>query len=512
GHLRWHDYEQTMFIHFAPTTWQVGREYDNHSTDLKRMRLDKMNTDQWCEVALSWGARQIMFVAKHTGGFCWWPTSTTDYSVKSIPWKDGNGDLLKEISRSCRKYGLDLGIYVYSGDDQWGAGIGSGGITKDPSKQAAYNEIYRTQLTEVLSNYGKITEIWFDGGCQIPVEDIIFKYAPDAVVFGGHQPHPAIRWVGNEDGYAPYPNWYVAPGSGIYAPFEVDVPFLKNNGHKWFWSAGVDHLMMTIDQFVERYYASVGRGAVLLLNSTPDTTGLIPASHVARYKEFGQELARRFAIPLAVVTVPTILFDTATVVNHVVIQEDLTGGQRVQGYRVMGLIEDGSWVELCSGTSVGHKRIDYFDDQKVKALRLEFTKSIACPSLKSFAAYEVENMKHTANEAYREPERSVGAWNFGTTFSQYTYDLTKFVSQIGIYEIEFRRISGDGGVRVKNPQLTMYGGSQPSLVELVGKGNVVRITRSQQTLDEFPTILKLDIQQSNLNAVGQISIRRITFN
>lgn len=175
AHLRWHNYETTIFVHFAPTTWQPGREYDNHSTPMSAINPSKLNTDQWCEVAKSWGAKMIMFVAKHTGGFCWWQTQSTDYCVKNIPWKGGKGDLLKDISESCKKYGLDLGIYVYSGDDQWGAGIGSGGTTKDPSKQAQYNKVYRQQMTEVLSKYGPITEIWFDGGCKIPVGDITIK-------------------------------------------------------------------------------------------------------------------------------------------------------------------------------------------------------------------------------------------------------------------------------------------------------------------------------------------------
>ena len=130
--LRWQNYEQTMFVCLDPCTWQ-GREYDNHSTPLIRINPTELNTDQWCEVAKSWGARLILFVAKHTGGFCWWQTNTTDYGIKNTPWKNGKGDVLKQLSESCKKYGLDLGIYVYPGDETWGAGIGSGGVTKDPS-------------------------------------------------------------------------------------------------------------------------------------------------------------------------------------------------------------------------------------------------------------------------------------------------------------------------------------------------------------------------------------------
>ena len=193
-----------MFIHFGMATWQ-GREYDNFTTDLRRINPYNLNTDDWCKVAQSFGAKQIIFVAKHVGGFCWWPTETTDYNVSHTPWKAGKGDLVAEISASCKKYGLKLGLYLYPGDDKWGAGLGSGGRTSDPSKQEAYNRIYRQQLTELLTNYGTITEVWFDGNCVIDVKDILEKYAKDAVIF--QSPQASIRWVGNEEGYAPYPAW-----------------------------------------------------------------------------------------------------------------------------------------------------------------------------------------------------------------------------------------------------------------------------------------------------------------
>ena len=171
-----------MFVCLDPCTWE-GREYDNHSIPLSRINPELLDTDQWCKAAVSCGAKLILFVAKHSGGFCWWQTETTEYSVKNTPWKEGKGDVLKDLSESCRKYGLGLGIYVYPGDETWGAGIGSGGITKDPTKQDAYSRIYRQQLTEVLTMYGPIKEVWFDRNCKIYVNDILEKYANDAVIF-----------------------------------------------------------------------------------------------------------------------------------------------------------------------------------------------------------------------------------------------------------------------------------------------------------------------------------------
>jgi alpha-L-fucosidase len=132
--LHWQEQERIMFVHFGMATWQ-GSEGDNWTTPLNQVNPTDLNTDQWCEVAQSWGAKMVLFVAKHVGGFCWWQTDTSDYGVRQIPWRDGKGDVLESLSASCRKYNLDLGVYIYPGDEHWGAMVGSGGITSDPSKQ-----------------------------------------------------------------------------------------------------------------------------------------------------------------------------------------------------------------------------------------------------------------------------------------------------------------------------------------------------------------------------------------
>lgn len=389
--LRWHAYEQIMFIHLSPATWQ-GREYDNGSTPLSAIQLSGLDTDQWCEVAKSWGARMIIFVAKHAGGFYWWQTETTDYGIRNVSWKDGEGDVLGELAASTKKYGLDLGIYVYPGDEQWGAGIGSGGITKEPSRQEEYNLVFRKQLTEVLTNYGRISEVWFDGNCHIPVEDILKEHAAEAVIFQGKM--ASLRWVGNEDGIAPYPNWYTLKNPDLktgtstalhsdirgdaYAPVEVDVPLLKNGGHKWFWAPNTDHLLMSTDQLMDIYYKSVGRGAVLLLNSSPDTTGLIPKSHVEVYQKFGEELTRRFSEPLITQSgndeILELNFSVLTDVNHLVLQENLKGGQKIRKYTIEGL-HDGEWFEIYEGSSIGSKKIDYFPTERLQKLRVRILES-----------------------------------------------------------------------------------------------------------------------------------------
>ena len=549
--LRWQNYEQTMFVCLDPCTWQ-GREYDNHSTPLIRINPAELNTDQWCEVAKSWGAKLILFVAKHTGGFCWWQTNTTDYGIKNTPWKNGKGDVLKQLSESCRKYGLDLGIYVYPGDETWGAGIGSGGVTKDPSKQDGYNKVFRQQMTEVLTKYGPVREVWFDGSCFINVNDLLGKYASDAVILQG--PMANLRWVGNEDGYAPYSNWYTLsskdlkagvstaiqsdPFGDAYAPVEIDVPLLKNKGHKWFWAQNADSLILTTDQLMNTYYKSVGRGAVLLLNSTPDTTGLIPQSHVKAYAEFGNEIKRRFGNPIGQTKGEgkslEITFSKPTEINHVIFQEDLSRGQRVLAFNIEGMNQQNQWNKVYDGTSVGHKRICYFNPVILKKIRVLFTNAKAEPIITSLAVYNIEGLcfesekrndlggfydgiaRKNGTDQKEEPIIQIGTWDMNsfsnTEWKELSIDLTKYVTRIGQYEVIFSGLNQKvSGLEFRDWEVEMYGRKSTYSIELLKEGSAFRITRSQQTLDEFPTILRLKIKSKSEKTAGNITVKRVIY-
>jgi len=214
-------------------TWQ-NTEYDDLSTPLRKISPTKLDTAQWVHAAELMSAKYIIFVAKHTGGFCWWQTDTTDYSVKNIPWRNGKGDVMRELSESRRKRGIKLGVYLSPADAKHGAGVG--GKCETDEAQARYNKIYRQQLTELLSRYGEISEVWFDGSCVIEVGDILKKYAPKAMVF--QSKYATIRWVGNEQGFAPYPAWnavskadafsgvstakHGAPDGDVWLPIECD--------------------------------------------------------------------------------------------------------------------------------------------------------------------------------------------------------------------------------------------------------------------------------------------------
>lgn len=396
-----------MFVHLGPATWQ-GREYDNHSTPLDRINPKQLDTEQWCRAAKLWGAKQIIFVAKHTGGFCWWQTRTTEYGIRNTPWKNGKGDVLAELAASCRRNGLNLGVYVYPGDDTWGATMGSGGRTKDPARQEGYNKVFRQQLTEVLTNYGPIKEVWFDGSCVIEVSDILREHASEAVIFQG--PMASIRWPGNEKGMLPDPAWNslsskalktgsatVAqgdPDGDAWAPLEADTPLYN---HQWFWSAQNEKKRKSLKELMEVFYKSVGRGGVLLLNSSPDTEGRIPEGDMKLYEAFGKEIERRFATPVAEVAdrkgrVTELSLPGLTSVNHVILMEDYTQGERIRGYVVEGRGANGTWSRLSGGVSVGRKKIDAFPPRRVSAVRLRVTEAAAEPLVRRLAVFSVEGV------------------------------------------------------------------------------------------------------------------------
>jgi alpha-L-fucosidase len=397
--LAWHDLEVGMFVHLAPQTWQDS-ETDGMSTPLSAINPEKLDTEQWVRVAESMGAKYIVFVAKHEGGFCWWQTDTTDFGIRNTPWRDGKGDVLKDLSASCRRRGLKLGVYLSPRDVKHGIGIG--GRAKDPAGQAAYEQIFRRQLTEVLSRYGEMSEVWFDGSLIFDVGDILARHAPNAVIFQG--PQASIRWVGNEDGFAPYPAWnavrhpkagvkwgeYTAadgdPDGNRWLPNECDARIRST----WFWRTDNEHTLKSVDQLMNRYDRSVGHGAVMLLNNTPDRTGLIPVADANRSAEFGAEVRRRFGVALAESRGGNreIIARLAapSVVDHIVTMEEISEGERVRQYAIDGLA-DGTWTELCAGTAIGHKKIDRISPSRVEAVRLRITARSGAPRIRRLAAF-----------------------------------------------------------------------------------------------------------------------------
>lgn len=475
----WHRLERTMFIHFAPNTWQ-GTELDNRSTPLSRINPQRLDVHQWIDAAEAFDAKMIVFVAKHAGGFCMWQTATSEYSIKNTPYKNGKGDILDELAKACEQRGMRLGVYIYPGDDTWGAYIGGGGRTKDPARQEAYNKVLRSQWEEVLSRYGRqIHEIWFDGSVIVPLEDIVQQYAPHAIVFQG--PFASIRWVGNEEGIAPYPAWNSVPAKDaatgtataqqghpdgdVWMPLEVDVP-LKN--HNWFWSPTNHANLRSVDELLEIYYKSVGRGAVLLLNAAPDTTGLIPEEDMLVYKAFGKAIRERFSKPVFSTEGKgprhEVQLKTFTPIDHLVIQEDIVFGERIRDYHIEGLTDKG-WQILASGSSVGNKRIHSFATVRVKAVRLTCTKYAAPPVIEKLEGFLANTPPIAATDAAK-PHKRIGNLVVQPA-GHFTIDLTPHIQQAGQYAIRWVS-AADEALTLQGCELFLDGVKTPGFAALQG--------------------------------------------
>lgn len=521
---KWQEQERIMFVCLDPCTWQ-GREYDNHSTPLERINPEKLDTDQWCEVAQSWGAREILFVAKHTGGFCWWQTETTDYGIKNTPYKDGKGDVLQELSESCRKYGLHLGIYVYPGDETWGAGIGSGGLTKDPTKQEAYNQVFRQQLTETLSRYGEVLEVWFDGSCMIDVSDILETYAKNAVIFQG--PHATLRWPGTESGKLFYPAWNTLsaedmetgvatqvhgdPDGEVWAPLETNTTLYD---HNWFWAPQNELKRKSLEQIMECYYKSVGYGSVFLLNSTPDTTGLIPAGDVDFYRAFGREIDRRFKTPIASVmdqkgSELTLEMPDKQLVNHVVIMEDYREGHRIRNYTIEGL-QNGQWIELVQGQSVGRMKIDFFPEVELSQVRLTVDKSVGEPLLRKMAVFHVTDFNPYENHGIRpwSQWQQIASWDesqFQGDSIRLEIDLSDWIRLPGQYAVHLVPDSTGAGLEITHGEIH-YEGRKALPEFLQFSGASVNINRTAQVTDESQSLVYLSFKSREAKS-GKIEFR-----
>jgi hypothetical protein len=305
---------------------------------------------------------------------------------------------------------------------------GKGG---DPDKQARYARICEGMLTELWGNYGELSEIWFDGGVLDPAKGgpdmlpILRKFQPRAIVFQG--PAASIRWIGNEDGVAPYPSWATVPDSRDYSgpgspdgpkwlPGECDVPIRQGI---WMWEPGTENRLFSVDQLMDRYYRSVGHNCNLLVNANPGPDGLIPEPDMKRYQEFGDEIRRRFAQSIAETAgngeVLELILPKPTRLDHVILMENILEGERVRDYVIEGLSSD-RWMELCRGTSIGHKKIDRFSPVEVAKIRWRCLKAAAEPRIRSLAVYAVEERDKAASidqatlDAWSAPYRGWHYW------------------------------------------------------------------------------------------------------
>jgi alpha-L-fucosidase len=411
--VEWADSEIGVLIHYDMWVYRS----DNGLPSLSVFNPSGLNTDQWVEAAKNAGARYAVLTVKHAPGFCLWPTKVQgyEYHIGNTPYKEGKADIALEFVKSCKKFGIKPGFYYSLGSNHYLRG------EKKPSDEEMkkYNAVEYQQLTELWTNYGKLFEIWFDGGVIVDkkvevvekVSGLLKKYQPDAIVFQG--PVGAaniIRWSGNEDGTAAYPNWSRAdegtssdgmksipdmsgnPDGKYWIPAEADMPNRKNYGWGWFPVDNYDeiHPPFSPEELMEHYYTSAGRNANMMIGMAIDSTGSFPERDVRIFEEFGNKLKQREHSRVGSNhgngNTITIKFNKPLDINQIEIQEDITKGERIRAYYVEALV-DGNWEKICDGISVGHKRIQVFDKVKVSSIRLNIIQSVEVPVIKNFAAY-----------------------------------------------------------------------------------------------------------------------------
>lgn len=416
----WADAEIGVLIHYDITLFATKPfDYQRKETlpDLQNFNPSRLNTDQWIRAAKEAGAKYAVLVVKHGTGFTLWPSKVNPYHVGNTPWRNGKGDILADFIRSCHKYGVAPGLYYNTNyNTYYGAGYTP---FKDSAARGRYNRAVLAQLTELWTQYGKLFEIWFDGGVMADekggiasqIATLIKENQPQAILFQGPVgSRNLVRWVGNERGRAPYPLWSTAnastsatgafeikdlngrPDGKIWCPGEADFPLRKDSGSRggFMWNRNSEDLLLSVDELMESYCTSVGRNANMLLGMVVDTAGLCPAPDVERLKAFGEKVKKVFSNPLARSNGRgsefTLDLGTPQKLNTIEIMEDIAGGERVRKYEVDAWL-DGAWKQVCEGISVGHKRIQQFDTVTTNKLRLTIKDSHGIPVLKDFAAF-----------------------------------------------------------------------------------------------------------------------------
>jgi alpha-L-fucosidase len=340
--------------------------------------------------------------------------------------------------------------------------------------------LYRQQLTEVLSRYGEMFEVWFDGSNIVPVGDILKKYAPNAIVFQG--PHANIRWVGNEHGFAPYPAWNSVPNEDaktgtatarhghpdgtVWMPLECDA---RIRAH-WFWTTENAHTLKSVQELMDMYYRSVGHGAVLLLNQTPDTTGLIPEQDAKRAAEFYNEVTRRLGKSVVETKGEgrTLELDLGkpTRIDHIITMEDIRHGERIRRYIIEGFIND-QWGSIAHGVSVGHKKIDRFDPLAVSKVRIRITESAAEPRIRRFAVFAHQGNSLSSTQTQLE-NNIIYRWNMTNISTEWTpvqIDLKPYCEQAGQYKLIFQKTGGPNELIIQDVRLLESGVPLEHMVE-----------------------------------------------
>lgn len=445
--MAWHEMELSAFIHFTINTF-TDKEwgYGNESPTL--FNPTEVNVEQWVKTLKETGFKCVILTAKHHDGFCLWPSKYTEHSIKNSPYKNGKGDLVKEVSDACKKFGMKFGIYL----SPWDRNRADYG-------QPSYLEYYRNQLKELFTTYGPVFEMWFDGAnggdgyygganekrringatyYDWPTTlQLVRSMEPNVIFFSDSG--PGVRWVGNETGIMGETNWNTITPDTLFAG-KAGIETLLNTGAEdgthwipgevdtsirpgWFYHAKEDSLVKSSQRLFDTYLTSVGRGSTLLLNVPPDRRGIFHENDVKALQGFRQLLNQELSVNLArkarieassyrgksasyapgnvtdsnsetywstddKITTGSLVVDIgpAKKVNYILLQEYIKYGQRVRAFDIE-IWKDDRWQKAASGTTVGYKRIIKIDPVETSKIRVNITSSKASPLISALEVF-----------------------------------------------------------------------------------------------------------------------------
>jgi alpha-L-fucosidase len=433
----WQNMEYYMFVHFGPNTF-TDNEWGNGKEDPNIFNPTQFDARQWARTAKLAGMKGIIVIGKHHDGFCMFPSKYSTHTVRESKWRNGKGDVLKDVAAACKEYGLKFGVYL----SPWDRNHPAYGTPE-------YNTVFSNMLKEVNSNYGPVFEQWFDGAngegpngkkqvYDWPLfNNTVLSRQPQAIIFSDIG--PGCRWVGNEDGYAGPTNWATINVNGREpgktAPPQAELNKGDEDGEKWiptecdvsvragwFYSPSTDDKVKSLQELLNIYYASVGRNGNLLLNVPADRRGLIPKGDSIRLMEFrrmreaifktnlartakvttdvtrknslaanvtdGKETTYWAAPDDATKGTITLTFAAPVTFNRVVAEEYIALGQRVKAWSVEAW-EDGAYKEIATATTIGHKRILLLDkDVTTTKVRINIQDAKACPVISEIQLYK----------------------------------------------------------------------------------------------------------------------------
>ena len=530
----WYQRGLMAFFHFGMNTF-TNREWGEGDDSPENFDPKNLDCRQWVRAIKEAGFASAIITAKHHDGFCMWPSKYTDYSVKNSPYKGGKGDVVKEFTDACREFGIKAGVYL-SPWDRHEKSYGTPG----------YSEYYNNQLKELLTNYGPIWDVWWDGAGSAAAdydwglwENTVHSLQPQAVIFGavGAADYADVRWVGNEKGVAGKPCWanidpeYIrkeitkelnrgAFEGSKFVPAEVDVSIRPG----WFYHKEQDDFVRSSENLMNLWFNSIGRNAGLLLNLPPDTEGLISDIDIKSVTEFSKKLRDTFSENLltgarvkadeaiaeeygaenlikddgsfyAAEKLPTVVyeFNKEIVFNTIKLSEAIEHGHHIKGFEISALI-DGEFAVISKGECVGNCYAETLSDIKTTAVKLRVTDAAAVPLLRFFGIY---NRKSEEGEQGRKFKRDI-LKNASAKINETKGELD--INLGGIYPFNCIKLDSSGLISY---ELLIFDGSQlNSLGTFEAEGDVTYHRFSAPVDYAYRLVLKLK-EQSNYEFVSR---------